>query len=121
MTRPTPIRFHVERIVDGDTFKVLYDGDLTSVRILGIDTPERGQPGFQEATAATRDLIEGQAVTLTFEGKKRDRFGRLLAYVATGECADVGAELLRRGLADVYRKKLCGRAVEYSRLEREAE
>ncbi len=31
----------VERVVDGDTFKAVVDGELVSVRIIGIDTPER--------------------------------------------------------------------------------
>lgn len=31
--------FTVERIVDGDTFKVTYDGESTSVRIVGINAP----------------------------------------------------------------------------------
>jgi endonuclease YncB( thermonuclease family) len=75
----TQREFAVLRIIDGDTFVVHYDGELTSVRIWGIDTPERGEPGYQEATDTLRDKIDGQRVRLSFPGKKkRDNFGRLL-------------------------------------------
>ena len=72
--------FDVVRIIDGDTFVVVYDGELTSVRIHGIDTPERGEPGFQEAPEQLRGEIGGRSVRLTFPTRrKRDNFGRLLA------------------------------------------
>ena len=72
--------FEVQRIIDGDTFVVMYDGELTSVRIHGIDTPERGEPGFEIATKQLRDEISGQRVRLTSPARrKRDNFGRLLA------------------------------------------
>jgi endonuclease YncB( thermonuclease family) len=75
----TQREFAVVRIIDGDTFVVRYDGELTSVRIWGIDTPERGEPGYQEATDKLRTEIGGQRVRLAFPGKrKRDNFGRLL-------------------------------------------
>jgi hypothetical protein len=99
----TARRFQVTRVVDGDTFKIVYDGEATSVRILGIDTPERGEPGFEEATAALRALIAGRVVRLAFpEDRKRDSFGRLLATVHVNGL-DVGDVLLRRGLAERYR------------------
>lgn len=44
----------VERTVDGDTFKARFGRELHSVRVVGIDTPERGERGYQEATKAAR-------------------------------------------------------------------
>lgn len=96
--------FPVHTIIDGDTFKVIYDGDLTSVRIAGIDTPERGEPGYDEATDALRELIGDKIVRLEFtEHRKRDNFGRLLCKVYPDD-RDIGAEMLRLGLAEVYRR-----------------
>ena len=92
LTREITARaFDVRRIIDGDTFVIMYDGEPTSVRIAGIDTPERGEPGAGEATAALRDLIAGETVTLTFidPRRKRDNFGRLLAAVVV-DGRDVG-------------------------------
>jgi len=55
------------------------------VRYIGIDTPERGKPGYKEATEANRKLVEGKKVRLKYDvekiqtrGKGR---GRTLAYV----------------------------------------
>ena len=43
--------FTVERIVDGDTFKVTYDGEPTSVRITGIDAPEAARDASTDPAA----------------------------------------------------------------------
>ncbi len=95
--------FEVVRVIDGDTFVVEYDGEPTSVRIHGIDAPERGEPGHDAATAALRELIAGQTVLLEFPAEhKRDNFGRLLARV-TVDGRDVGAVLLERGVAEPYK------------------
>jgi len=92
--------FEVIRIVDGDTFKIVYDGEETSVRIWGIDAPERREPGGPQSTAALTKLIEGRTVRLGFPGKrKRDNFGRLLATVRTDDVADIGGEMVRSGQA----------------------
>ncbi|MCD6156606.1 MAG: thermonuclease family protein [Candidatus Atribacteria bacterium] len=74
----------VEEVIDGDTIK-LKSGER--VRYIGIDTPELkgkdGKPEFYawEAKEANRKLVEGKKVKLEFDVEKRDRYGRLLAYV----------------------------------------
>ena len=75
--------FAVESIVDGDTFRIMYDGEITKLRIANIDTPERGHPDYDQATAALRDLIGGREITIAFTDPKgkRDNWGRLLATV----------------------------------------
>ena len=96
--------FTVERIMDGDTFKVQYDGESTSVRIAGIDAPERRGADGPAATAALSKLIYTRTVRLEFTGKrKRDNIGRLLCRVYVGDL-DVGAEMIRLGHAAPYRK-----------------
>ena len=45
----------------------------------GIDTPERGEPGFVEAKVALENQILRRTVRLSFPGRrKRGGFGRLL-------------------------------------------
>ncbi len=70
----------VSRIVDGDT---LYCRDGTKVRLLGIDSPERGQGAVaREATAALARLAPvGDTVALETDVRSHDRYGRLLAHV----------------------------------------
>ena len=93
--------YRVERVVDGDTL-VLVGGER--VRLLGVDTPETKhptkpvQPFGPEASAYTTRLAEGATVRLVFDKERRDRYGRLLAYVYIGELF-LNEELLRAGLA----------------------
>lgn len=83
-------------VVDGDTVDVAGVG---RVRVIGIDTPERGECGFDEASDAVSTLVLGETVTLVpGAADDTDRYGRLLRYVEVDE-TDVGLELLEAGLA----------------------
>lgn len=91
-------RTKVARIVDGDTI----DTAKGRVRIIGIDTPERGKCNYQAATAYLAALIPvgdevnlGRVETMADE----DRYGRLVRYVDTMDGIDVGSELIRASLA----------------------
>ena len=86
----------VERVVDGDTM-VLANGER--VRYIGVDTPERDERFYEEATALNRRLVEGQRVWLMRDTSDEDPFGRLLRYVLAGDIL-VNAELAREGLAE---------------------
>lgn len=88
----------VARVVDGDTVE-LTDG--RKVRYLGINTPEGGQPFYQEATDFNAWLVEGREVWLEYDVNPMDRYGRLLAYVWVGETF-INLELVRQGYATVY-------------------
>lgn len=97
----------VTRVVDGDTVKVTLPGGATdTVRYIGMDTPETKKPGTpvqcfgRAASAANERLVDGRAVRLVFDAERRDRYGRLLAYVyRAADGAFVNAELVRRGYA----------------------
>ena len=75
----------VRYVIDGDTI-VLKKG--TKVRYRGINSPEiphnknkSGEPFGWAATKRNRQLVQGRLVRLVQDDEKRDRFGRLLAYV----------------------------------------
>ena len=101
----------VDRVIDGDTFVAVIDGNQERVRLIGMDTPETKHPrkGVEpfgpEASAFTKDLIEGKEVFLEFDVQERDRYGRVLAYVWLSEGepeeAMLNAILVRVGLAVV--------------------
>jgi micrococcal nuclease len=98
------LRGTVTYVVDGDTVDVrLTSGRMERVRLIGIDTPERGQCGFAKATAYARSLVQSRAALLQGDATQatRDRYGRLLAYVWVGG-RDLGFKQLARGLAKVY-------------------
>ncbi len=103
------------RAVDGDTLEVrLDDGDVETVRVIGVDTPETVKPDTPvqcfgpQASAFEHAHTEGRRVRLLVGVEPRDAYGRLLAYVwvlgppgsgAPSRPRFLEVELLRRGLA----------------------
>ena len=94
----------VTRIVDGDTIDVRVSSRIERVRLIGIDAPERGACYSTQATVGLRGLVFKKRVRLQGDRSqtRRDRYGRLLAYVTLGNGSDVGRRLLQQGLATVY-------------------
>ncbi|WP_218221924.1 thermonuclease family protein [Nesterenkonia sp. Act20] len=92
---PDENRAVVVRIVDGDTVE-LDNGD--TVRVTGIDTPERGECNFDTASARMGELVRGKTVTLTRDGDDADRYDRILRYIDVGG-TDAGMTLIEEGLA----------------------
>ncbi len=91
----------VVRVVDGDTIVVVRDGSEYSVRYILIDTPEHGEPLYNEATKLNQLLIGGQTVYLLKDVSETDRYDRLLRYVYTQDGLLVNAEIVRQGMARV--------------------
>ncbi len=95
----------VTRVIDGDTLDVtLASGMRERVRVIGIDTPERGACYFTQASHRTTSLTLGKRVVLRGDPTQdtRDRYSRLLAYVDIGGSQDLGVRLVREGYAAVY-------------------
>ncbi len=90
------------RVVDGDTFIVAEPRER--VRLIGADTPETVKPHWPvepwgpEATAFTKEFLSGGKVRLEFDSQRRDKYGRILAYVWVGNRL-LNEELIRAGLA----------------------
>jgi micrococcal nuclease len=119
----------VVRVVDGDTIRVLLDHPRESrtVRYIGVDTPETVKPGEpvqcfgKAASAFNRRLVAGRRVRLVLGRERRDRYGRLLAYVRVEGGPLVEDELLRRGYARTLAiAPNTERAGHFSALERRA-
>lgn len=86
----------VVRVIDGDTIVVALQGRDEHVRLYGVDTPERGQPGYYEAAGFTRGwcAAAGGVVELEGEGGGRGKWGRLLGWIWSD------GQLLNRDLLD---------------------
>ncbi len=95
----------VTNVIDGDTIRVRLGGQDNSVRLLGVDTPETGEPFAAEATAALSSLVAGETVRLETDVQEYDQYGRLLAYVwvEDGRTWQMTNEtMLLLGLATIY-------------------
>ena len=90
----------VVEILDGDTFDL---GNEERVRIIGINTPEKGRPFSDEATEALSEMIMGKEVTLVNDSKNddADSSGRLLRHVYV-DGISVNYEMIRTGMAFWY-------------------
>jgi endonuclease YncB( thermonuclease family) len=102
-------------ISDGDTFKGLTDNkEEIRFRIYGIDAPEKKQPFGNKSKQYLSDLIYGKKVGIVVQ-KKRDRYCRPVVWVYTPDGKDVGAEMLKAGMAWHFKKY--NKSQEYADLE----
>jgi endonuclease YncB( thermonuclease family) len=101
----------VVKFVDGDTVDVSIDGQIETIRLIGIDADEAGTPcGDAVIAFAAEALPVGAPVVLTSGAvDERDVFGRLLRYISFAnpndnpdvvgdETVDLGGYLLGGGL-----------------------
>jgi len=85
-------------VIDGDTIET----GAGTVRILGIDAPERGECGHDDASAAIGRLLSaGDPVTVTLPPGENDhdQHGRRIRYVVTVAGIDLGLMQLESGNA----------------------
>lgn len=98
----------IRYVYDGDT-AVLSTGE--DVRYLGIDAPEMGHGGEKSDFMALEsrnfhlNLVRNASVRLEFDEERKDRHGRLLAYVFLENGDMVNAMLVRKGFASVLFNK----------------
>jgi len=85
----------VSRVIDGDTL-VLDNGQ--HVRLLGIDTPERGQKYWLDAKALLEGKVLNTTVRLEKDVEDKDKYGRLLRWIFAGDEL-VNLDLVRGGYA----------------------
>ena len=118
----------VTEVIDGDTFhcipkekitdaKIYKDGSV-SVRLYGIDAPEKDQPFGEEAKNSLKELVKGKTVELKV--KDIDKYGRAVALVYVGSL-NVNLEQVKRGYAWAYLEYLDSPYIsEYYSAEKEA-
>ena len=92
-------RFVIMRVIDGDTVE-LAGGDR--LRLLGIDTPEKGELFYDSAAMFLESLVLGQKSRIEYADKRRDRYGRLLGFVYVEDTIFVNRRILSAGLGYLY-------------------
>lgn len=88
-------------VKDGDTFEVLRNGQTLTVRLYGIDTPEKNQAYGQRAKQFASDMAFGKSVRLIEHNK--DRYGRTVGTIILPDGRNLNEELVREGYAWHYK------------------
>lgn len=94
------------RVIDGDTAVFNIAGRKTTVRFIGVNTPETVKPNSpvecfgEQASAFTSSNLTDKSVYLELDPSqsKYDRYGRMLAYVWLGKTL-YNLELIEEGYA----------------------
>lgn len=102
--------YKVIRVVDGDTFEVMIDGNKETVRVIGINTPETLDPRKpvecfgREASDFAKNMLTGKSVSLVIDPTQdeTDKYQRLLRYVTLADGRDYGETMIVGGYAYEY-------------------
>jgi micrococcal nuclease len=105
--------YPVVRTVDGDTLVVRIHNTDEKIRLIGVDTPESVDPRKtvecfgKEASAFTKNLLEGRLVRLEKDPTQgdRDRYQRLLRYVFLEDGTLVNEKIITEGYGHEYTYK----------------
>lgn len=94
----------VTNVVDGDTVDVVIDAGFSvsvkqRLRLARIDTPEKGQPGWQAATDYLKNVAGLRSATVITS--KSDKYGRYVAELII-DGRNINDELLNVNLAKPY-------------------
>jgi endonuclease YncB( thermonuclease family) len=88
----------VGKVIDGDT--VIVNGE--SVRLLGIDTDEKGYDCFNEAKTRMEELVLNKDVRMEKDRRDKDQYERYLRYIFVMEDdreVNVNLVMVEEGLA----------------------
>ncbi len=110
----------VVSVYDGDTVKVLRNGEQVKVRLYGIDSPEKKQSFGEEATRYTKQAVLNKIVDV--QVLDTDRYGRSVGVVTEGSI-NINEMLVRKGFAWTYdrycKKSFCDEFKNYEKQARQ--
>lgn len=109
-TQPSTGQYMVTKVVDGDTIKIREGTHTTTIRLIGVDTPETVDPRKSvqcfghEASDFMKSLVDGKSVSLQSDPTQQryDKYGRLLAYVYLPDGTLVNEKIIRSGYGYEY-------------------
>ena len=87
----------ISRVIDGDTVEV----NETSIRLLGINTPERGEKYYEEAKDFLEELVLNKTLELEHGKEKYDKYNRILGYLFLNN-KNINIRLIENGFANFY-------------------
>ena len=92
--------YKVTNVVDGDTLDLETVG---RIRLAGINAPESGECGYDNATIILEEFVLGKEVYLGRDLEKVGKYGRILGYIYLEELF-INAYLVEEGFVKVYDK-----------------
>lgn len=96
------IEGEVIKIKDGDTIEILLEGNQPiTIRLNGIDAPEKKQAFGQKSKEKLSEMIFGKIVKVDCNGK--DRYGRVIGDIYLDEL-NINEEMVQSGFAWHYKK-----------------
>lgn len=102
--------YSVTSVVDGDTIKININGTTTTLRLIGMDTPETLDPRKpvqcfgKEASNKAKELLSGKKVRIEKDSTQGelDKYGRTLAYVYREDGLFYNKYMIEQGYAHEY-------------------
>lgn len=102
--------YSVSSIVDGDTLKINMNGNIETLRLIGMDTPETVDPRKtvqcfgKEASNKAKELLTGKKVRIEKDPTQgeRDKYNRLLAYIHLEDGLFYNKYMIANGYAHEY-------------------
>lgn len=102
--------YSVTDVVDGDTVKISMNGTITTLRLIGMDTPETVDPRKpvqcfgKEASNKAKELLLGKKVRLEMDSSQGtlDKYGRTLAYIYRDDGLFYNKYMIEQGYAHEY-------------------
>lgn len=110
VSAPQYTYYSVTDVVDGDTVKVNINGTVTTLRLIGMDTPETVDPRKpvqcfgKEASNKAKELLSGKKVRLEMDPSQGtlDTYGRTLAYIYREDGLFFNKYMIEQGYAHEY-------------------
>lgn len=102
--------YKVTKVVDGDTIAVEINGESTTLRLIGIDTPESVHPNKPvqcfaiEASSKAKEILTDKWVSLEKDETQddKDKYDRLLRYVILENGNNFNKIMIEQGYAHEY-------------------
>lgn len=117
----------VSRIIDGDTIECEKDGEKFNVRIVGVNTPDKGAAGYSASCTETKgsepnpvwcskdtytksiqaiwDLADDKKISLKINpDDKQDHYGRYIAVLMNNANQEINLELIKSGYACYFHR-----------------
>ena len=94
------IKGKVMTVIDGDTLSVTDGNKNWTIKVSGIDSPEKEQPFGSKAKTYANNYLKGDIVSIYKPGVCKDRYDRVLGIVRSDtRKTDFGMLMIKKGLA----------------------